>query len=69
MPVANIGSKWVAGNLVVFNRATGDVIVTVKADGTLDVAAGATGEFTSADDPALTVTVTGGIITAITEGE
>ncbi len=36
--IANVGSHWVAGDLVFFNKATGATIITVKADGTFDVA-------------------------------
>ena len=65
MSIANIGSKWVGGDLVVFSKITGDTILTVKADGSVEIEGGATGEFTTADEPAQTVTVTNGVITAI----
>lgn len=37
MPVANIGSKWVFGNLVFYDKTTGINIVTIKQDGTVSI--------------------------------
>jgi len=36
MPVTNVESKWVSGNLVFFNKATGDTIFTIDQDGDIE---------------------------------
>lgn len=37
MPTTNVGSKWVSGDLIFFNKTTGNAIITIKSDGTISV--------------------------------
>jgi hypothetical protein len=38
--IANVGSKWVDGKIVFFNKATGDAILTVDSDGDIEFGSG-----------------------------
>ena len=37
MPATNVGSKWVGGDLIFFNKTTGNTIITIKSDGAISV--------------------------------
>lgn len=37
MPATNVGSKWVSGNLVYYDKATGTTIVTIKSTGVVSI--------------------------------
>lgn len=65
MPVTNVGSKWVDGNLVLFNKLTGNTLATIDIQNGFVIANGATGTFEAGTK---TVTVESGIITEIAEG-
>jgi len=59
-----IGAKWVSGNLVFYDRGTGDDLLTLSPDG-VDIEAGVT---ETVEIDGTTFTITNGIITGVDEG-
>lgn len=53
MAVANVGSKWVDGNLIFFSKLDGQELLILDADGEITIPTGATFD---SEDGAITVT-------------